>query len=216
MTDNNLWRGGNERDLESWRGSEHDSLDRELNAVLAKYATVEPRTGLEQRILANLAAQQEHAAAKVWWRWPALAVLAAMILVAVSLAWKLRIPVQKVAMHRPATTQSREHAATQVANNIGSGLIRSQKAASARRLRPRLVSHSATSIASASAPKLEQFPSPQPLSEQEAILAGYVTKYPERAALIAQARTEALQRDIAEQAEEAARSRNEDSQQQSN
>jgi hypothetical protein len=217
MKDDGLRKdGSNLHDLGSWRGSENDPLDRELDAALAEYAAGEPRTGLEHRVLANLKAAKERAAARVWWRWPALAVLATIILVAVSMDWRLRIPVRKITMHPAATTPSREQAPTQVANNSDSGPIRSQKAASAGRLQPRLISRSATVIASASAPKLEQFPSPQPLSEQEAILAGYVTKYPERAALIAQARTEALQRDIAEQAEEAARSGNRDSQQHSN
>jgi len=57
----------------------------------------------------------------------------------------------------------------------------------------------------ASTPKLEQFPSPQPLSEQEQILMSYVAKYPEKAALIAQARAEALQRDREEELAEAAK-----------
>jgi hypothetical protein len=204
----------NLRDLGSWQGSENDPLDRELDALLAEYAAVEPRAGLEHRVYANLEAAKERAAARVWWRWPALAVLAAVIVVAVSVAWRLRIPVQNVTMHPAATAPSREQAPTQVANNSENGPIPWQKAASAGRFQPHLVSHPAT-IDPAS-PKLEQFPSPQPLSEQEVILAGYVTKYPERAALIAQARTEALQRDIAEQAEEAARSGKQDSQQQSN
>ena len=48
-------------------------------------------------------------------------------------------------------------------------------------------------------PKLDQFPSPQPLSEQEKILESYVANYPEHAALIARARAEELRRDAAEE-----------------
>ena len=66
---------------------------------------------------------------------------------------------------------------------------------------------------SSPAPKLEQFPSPQPLSEQEKILARYVNTYPEHAALIAQARTEELRRDSAEEMGEAGLAGNENSQQ---
>jgi hypothetical protein len=54
--------------------------------------------------------------------------------------------------------------------------------------------------ATVSTPKLAQFPSPQPLSEQERILASYVAKYPEQAALVAQARAQALQQDREEEA----------------
>ena len=48
-------------------------------------------------------------------------------------------------------------------------------------------------------PKLDQFPSPQPLSEQEKLLQSYVAKYPEQAVLIARARTEALRQDQLEE-----------------
>jgi hypothetical protein len=48
-------------------------------------------------------------------------------------------------------------------------------------------------------PRLEQFPSPQPLSDQEKILMSYVTEYPEHATLIAQARAEVLRREAAEE-----------------
>jgi hypothetical protein len=214
MTDSNLRQeGGNQPELESWRGSENDPLDCELDAALARYTAVEPRTGLEQRILANLESAQERAAARVWWRWPALAAVAAVIVIAVSLAWKSGRTVQKVTVHPPSTIRRTKDDGTQAANRGGSGPIHPHPAPSGIRLKPHPVSDSATSIASASAPKLEQFPSPHPLSEQEGILAGYITKYPENAALIAQARTEALQEDIAEQAEEAARAGHEDSQQ---
>ncbi|MGB7331500.1 MAG: hypothetical protein WBD25_08940, partial [Terriglobales bacterium] len=53
----------------------------------------------------------------------------------------------------------------------------------------------------ATQPKLDQFPSPQPLSEQERMLASYVAKYPETAALVAQARAEALQKEMEEEAD---------------
>jgi hypothetical protein len=55
-----------------------------------------------------------------------------------------------------------------------------------------------------SAPKLAQFPSPQPLSEQEQILASYVARYPDSAALVAEARAAALQQDLEEEAAAAA------------
>jgi hypothetical protein len=48
-------------------------------------------------------------------------------------------------------------------------------------------------------PKLDQFPSPQPLSEQEKLLASYVAVYPKQAALLAKLRTEELERERIEQ-----------------
>ena len=48
-------------------------------------------------------------------------------------------------------------------------------------------------------PKLDQFPSPQPLSEQEKLLASYVAVYPKQAAVLARLRTEELERERIEQ-----------------
>jgi hypothetical protein len=50
---------------------------------------------------------------------------------------------------------------------------------------------------------LDHFPSPRPLSEQEKILQDYVARYPGHAALIAQARAEALRQDLAEEMKDA-------------
>ena len=41
-----------------WQAAERDPLDRDLDAALAKYAAVEPRAGLEDRVLANLRAER--------------------------------------------------------------------------------------------------------------------------------------------------------------
>jgi hypothetical protein len=56
----------------------------------------------------------------------------------------------------------------------------------------------------ATAPKLDQFPSPQPLSEQEKLLWNYVAQHPERAGLVAEARMESLERDAEERRQLAA------------
>jgi hypothetical protein len=166
--------------------NQQDELDRELDAGLTTFAAVEPRTGLEERILANLRAEQTHASNLSWWRWPAIAALLAIIVLAVSVAWKAKRPMPNIVARPPAPHESVEHARTQAPNHP--------------RLKP--VIHQATTVVSA--PKLDQFPSPQPLSEQEKILAHYVATYPQHAALIAQARTDELRRDSLEESDDAA------------
>jgi hypothetical protein len=52
----------------------------------------------------------------------------------------------------------------------------------------------------AQAPKMEQFPAPSPLTDQEKMLARYVRNFPERAALMARAQTELRKRDELEMA----------------
>jgi len=179
------------------------ALDRELDAALAKYALAEPRAGLEERVLANLRGAQKHAAGG-WWGWTAAAALAAaVILVVASLTVKME---QRV----PGITERSAPVATQKIVPCGVEMPDahrtqvSKPAVHVARRQPAIVT---------SAPRLEQFPSPQPLSEQEAILAGYVSRYPEHAALIAQARTEELRRDMAEELDSAVTGGNQNSQQ---
>lgn len=180
-----------------------DALDRELDAALAKLAAVEPRAGLEQRVLANLRAEQYHTSTLSWSRWPAIAALLTILVLILSLTWRSGKPGRIAAQHTVAPMQNNDHPGTQAANNAPSRPIRSRDARSARWLKPHAVIHPATTIASA--PKLDQFPSPQPLSEQEKILAHYVTNYPQHAAMIAQARSDELRRDSVEESDDAAR-----------
>jgi hypothetical protein len=191
MTDKNRYDDMTEHHPEA------NALDRELDAALARLAAVEPRAGLEQRLLANLRFERERATVRSQWRWTAVAALAAAMAVAVFVIRRPEKPTHKIAEHTPASTQTDNHSGTQLANNGGNRLSLPRKA-SVRRFAS---SRQSTILP---APKLNQFPSPQPLSEQEKILARYVTNDPAHAALIAEARTEELRRDTAEEMGEAA------------
>jgi hypothetical protein len=57
-------------------------------------------------------------------------------------------------------------------------------------------------ILQAAAPKRDQFPSPQPLSEQEKLLASYVAHDPHHAVLIARAQAELERQDHEEEIRE--------------
>jgi hypothetical protein len=180
----------------------NDVLDREIDAALAKFTTANPRTGLEERILANLRIEQKRAAERSWWRWPAVAALAAVIAVAVFVAWRSQKPAQKIAMqHSPAVTRAGEHPGTQVATNGGGRSILLPGAGSRGKPRTRAVRRPTTVVASA--PKLDQFPSPQPLSQQETMLTQYVAEHHRQAVLIARVRMAELKKDWLEEMEEA-------------
>lgn len=187
------------------RDQKTNAFDRELDTALAKFAAVEPREGLEERILANLRLKQERAAHS-WWRWPAVAALAAVIVMALSVAWRSRHSTgNTAAQHPPATMRSNDHSGTQVANNAESGSIPPHKTLSPRKPKPHASTRPAPPLA---APKLDQFPSPQPLSEQERMLTEYVAEHHQQAVLVARARMVELKNDLAEKMEEASAASN--------
>jgi hypothetical protein len=175
----------------------HD-LDRALDEALAKYAVVEPRSGLENRVIANLRAERARVPQRVWWRWSVAGAVAAVIVVL--LAWR-SLSGQRIANH-PSNSAPAISAAGVEATGLGGELEVAKDDAhplapgpSEKIVRGRW---HATAVTSA-IPKLDRFPSPQPLSEQEKLLENYVAKYPERAVLLARARLEALQRDQLEE-----------------
>lgn len=188
------------------RNSSSDELDHALDAALAKYTAVEPRSGLEGRVLASLHAEHARPVNHGWWRWSLGATAVAVIVLAVALAWRSgRVSQPEVANRRPVVKQYLAKPRTDLATQDGN------------RSRPLHLRHNAkahpvrSAVVIAASPKLDQFPSPQPLSEQERILANYVSEYPEHAALIAEARMEMLRRDQKEELQQQTANRNGDS-----
>jgi hypothetical protein len=176
-----------------------DELDRMLDAALTKYAAVEPRTGLEERVLATLRAAHAHVSDRAWWRWGAIAAVVAVFLVTLALTRRSDKQPHPVVANRPgvATQPPKERTMQTVSNAQSSGVrpVRIRPDA-ARKVAAPLAP---PTLAIARPPKLDQFPSPQPLSEQERILQSYVAENPEQAVLLARARTEALRQDQLEE-----------------
>ncbi|HEY3625853.1 MAG TPA: hypothetical protein VGL00_06205 [Terracidiphilus sp.] len=174
-----------------------DELDRILDAALAKYAAIEPREGLEQRVLANLRAQSP-IPGPAWWRWGGvMAAVVAAFLITLALTWRSDKQLQPVVANRPVVTiQPPNERPMQTVPNAQSSGFRPIRPDAARKL---AVPPSLPALAMARPPKLDQFPSPQPLSEQEKILQNYVTENPEQAVLLGRARTEALRQDQLEE-----------------
>jgi hypothetical protein len=169
-----------------------DQIDRALDAALAKYAAVEPRAGLEERVLVNLHAGHARRVNHAWWRWGLGAAAGAVIVLTVALAWRSGRPSPPAIANRRAVVKQD---LTQLASHDGHA-VHSRPPHPLRRgsAHP---GHPGAVVAGSA--KLDRFPSPRPLSEQEKILANYVSEYPEHAALIAQARMEMLRRDQEEE-----------------
>jgi hypothetical protein len=176
-----------------------DELDSTLDAALANYAAVEPRAGLENRVLSNLRAERSPVPDRAGWRW---SVAGALIAVALALAWRSGKPSHPVASNRSLTAPqvSKEPAAPRVATG-GEKQTRGNRARSPELavMRRPTIDRAPPKAVAAALPKLDQFPSPRPLSEQEKILASYIEQFPERAILLARARTLELQRDQLEE-----------------
>jgi len=179
--------------------NEERDVDHWLETALRQYGKTDPRAGLEGRLLANLQAEQNRIAARSRWWWAfgtatALTAIVAAVWIAGSV--RERIP-ESTSATSPTLNQefrsSMPPAATQPIGHPN----RIYAAREATKRGP--ANRPARDLPGTGTPKLAQFPSQQPLSEQERILASYVADYPEHAALIAQARTQELHRDQAEE-----------------
>ena len=149
-----------------------DDLDRVLDVALAKYAAVEPRPGLAGRILANLRTQPG-VSRSAWWTW-SLTAAVAVIVVVIALSWRARPIPPVVVEHKPVPTR--------VSPDVRAIAVNRAPATGARRSAKRARPHAS--------PKLDVFPSPQPLNAQERILANYVAQFHDQAVLVARAKTE--------------------------
>jgi hypothetical protein len=184
-----------ERDLDQW-----------LDAALSQYGKAEPRTGLESRVLANLEAERNRIASRRRWLWAVGSATALAAMVVAVWFWQSGREVGPGSSAGISTTSHCEEArgsiepapAAKIAHPAG-GYPAKQVATHRPASRP------LRDLTVAATPKLDQFPSPRPLSEQEQILMSYVAQYPEKAALVAQAQAEALERDREEEAAEAAK-----------
>ncbi|HME35405.1 MAG TPA: hypothetical protein VKF84_09210 [Candidatus Sulfotelmatobacter sp.] len=168
--------------------AQHDELDRTLDAALAKYAAVEPRAGLEDRILANLQAERTRLPNRAWWRWGYAVAMVVALIVAI-LAWKTARPSHAVIVERPAVGNRQEQKPSP----------RLAKAGAESRPIPVRVGRTRVpppnSAIAAASPKLDVFPSPRPLSEEELALAQYVRNFPSDANQVAREQ-EASEREV--------------------
>lgn len=161
-----------------------DHLDRVLDSALAKYSAVEPRAGLEERVLVQLRSDELQPSRRVWLRWGLAAAVAAVAVVAV-LAWRSSpAPHTVVETHPPVTIHEPSIQAAKsgpdTTNEIAMAKHTSTQKPAALPVPATIAAH----------PKLEQFPSPQPLSAEEIALAHYVKNFPKEAQLVARAQEE--------------------------
>jgi hypothetical protein len=173
-----------DREIEEW-----------LDVALGQYSKVDARAGLESRVLANLRSERSHLAARHSWRWAAGTVaMAVAIVVAVWLGDSTTGPAPTI-VRKPTVTH-------QESAGVSKPLIgapqRDRRLKEAHRSRVEM--QLGRDSAPVKAPRLEQFPSPAPLNEQEQMLARYVEEFPKKAALVARAQADLRQQEEREMA----------------
>lgn len=171
-----------------------NDIDHWLDEALHQYGKIEPRVGLEGRVLTGLQFERTRATAPSRWWWAA-GIAAAFVAITVAV-WIWQSGHQARRANTAGITTPRQELAT----------TRPESHPARRVVTHEPVRQPMVNVTVAATPKREQFPSPRPLSEQEKLLISYVARDPEKAALVAQARDEALARDRQEEATWAAKS----------
>jgi hypothetical protein len=176
------------------KAPDRDRFDDWLDKALRQYGNAEPRIGLENRIFANMEGRGKHTPFRYSYAWLLAGATAGALLIGLWLGiW-----------HRPLEAPQKV-AGQQTAGNIGTQpVIKIIPAARPEKrvaqLPPRKKGDGVGAVKLAGVPRLKQFPSPRPLSQQELLLARYAQHFPKEAVLIAQ-RQDKFRQEI-EQAEQ--------------
>lgn len=167
-----------------------------LAAALKQYGQAEPRAGLENRVLTAVQTEREPRTSRKWQWWPALAALTAILTIAMGVylaRWDGRKEHSPIARENIGPVEvSGAQPNPAIAPRIREATNQRPPSDAQRR--------SLHSVHESVSQRLERFPSPEPLSEQEQILARYVQQFPHEADLTAEVQTEfARQEMLAEQ-----------------
>ena len=164
------------------RKPESEDLDRWLDLALRERANAEPRSGLEERVLARLAAHPQH---RIVW-WPAMAVAALLLAIVIAVAVFSPRHKQQMIANRPQPPVASHDTGVGVNTRAPDKELRSAKSrvpkasdttccASAKMLEsnnPRgAVPRPRVRVETELLPKLATFPAPRPETAQERMLA---------------------------------------------
>ena len=165
---------------------DQENLHRWLDRALVEYGNMEPRPGLEARVLANLSAERERITVRQRWFWAlTLAATAAVIILAVWMESNTGLRTKPPTSLTTASEQQAQSQQRPVETAKPDVFQQSRKIASPRVHRNQAVH----SLEAAAAPKLDRFPSSQPLSEQERLLLAYLNQTPKEEVMLAIAKT---------------------------
>jgi hypothetical protein len=153
-------------------------MDRMLDSLLQQYGHVEPGPGLESRILARIRTEAVRSSSSRRWAW-ILAEGVAAILLLLMVAGIRHRPVPVLEDSTMARAPERNDIA-QASRSIPANASSASRRATARSRRAGRVRE----------PRLDQFPSPRPLTRRELALVDYVARFPQEALLVAKQQAE--------------------------
>jgi hypothetical protein len=151
---------------------DNNNLDRWLDTALRQYGSAGPRTGLEGRIVTRLAAEVKRKHATKRWRWGLVVASAACLMAAI---W---VGIGHQGLRQP---ENIKHLTT--SDFSGSPPVAPVPVAAQRHTRH---IHERRAAAGPTEPRLDRFPSPRPLSEEELLFANYADRFPNEAMLLAE------------------------------
>lgn len=157
-------------------------VDELLDAALARYRSAEPRTGLEERVLANLQSQPRPRP-QLLWGWMPLLATAGVLVVAGAAFYLARSRSLETAPSRPIVARTAEPptVAVPAVTPTQPAPARSPGRAAAWHGQPMPAQRAVV------APRRERFPSPARLSGQEVLLLRYVALVPKEALIASRA-----------------------------
>lgn len=169
-----------------------DKIERWIDQALRQHGNADAGPGFEARLLARVKERDEivRARQRLWWAFGFAAVVTAVILAGLWLSYEPH-PTTPVA-HRQFEDGKDKSAAIPLQQEP-SGTAPTGEASTQRRATAR--NRTLDKTLAREAPKLDQFPSPAPLSEQEQIMARYVGEHRQHAVMLARAETDLLERD---------------------
>lgn len=153
-------------------------LDELIRASIATYGEPAPDSELAQRILVQIAVETRPAVSRRWLPWAVAVPIAACLIVSFMFF-------QSRSMHTPASRTDRAHISADPRNNIApSNIIPSAPYQSQREKRNRLSRDGvrpkldAIAVKAQPLPKLDVFPTPQPLTPEEQALVDFAKGAP--------------------------------------
>ena len=153
-----------------------------IDGALQQYGEADPRAGLENRILASVRAERERAMAQGSRWWPVLAVVTAIVVAGVGIFLARVNHGERLAKQNAVLTVERPSEPPRPP--VTGASETAHKPHRAGRTVAWRVPANVTNT------RMDRFPSPQPLSEQEILLARYIEQFPREATLMARAQTE--------------------------